>query len=497
MCSEADVSESIYSCDSPVVTGKTTAIMVNLLKAAIEKKLRRIFVILPYTNIIDQSVQIYRNALTLPGENPEEIVSALHHRTEYDEENARQFSILWNAPVIVTTAVQFFETLAAATPSALRKLHNLPGSAIFIDESHAALPAKLWVQAWKWIKTYSEYWGCHFVLASGSLIRFWEIEEFDKDKMQIPEILPDSFRHEISEQEIQRVAFKFKKEKMNEHELCDWLVTLSGPRLLIVNTVQSAAVIAKKLKSIYGKEAVEHISTALTPKDREKLLEKVKLRLKSKDDSDWTLVATSCVEAGVDFSFRTGIREAASLVSLLQTAGRIRRNSESDYYDAAVWTIELKYDGLLIQHPTFSDSAKVLLKLAGTEEISPSLCTKAFLMELKEGLSFREKISHAEQKLGFETVEKEFKVIDSETVSVLIDKELVERVKNYEAVSWKEIQNSSVQIWSNKIDKNKLKLEEIRPEIFAWSYDYDNELIGYMAGILDIEELSKEGYAIL
>jgi len=146
-CSEAEISGSIYSCDSPVGTGKTTAIMANLLKAAIEKKLRRIFVILPYTNIINQSVEIYRNALTLFGENPEEVVSALHHRTEYENEDTRQFSILWNAPVIVTTAVQFFETLASATPSALRKLHNLPGSAIFIDESHAALPAKLWVHA--------------------------------------------------------------------------------------------------------------------------------------------------------------------------------------------------------------------------------------------------------------------------------------------------------------------------------------------------------------
>ena len=395
----------------------------------------------------------------------------------------------------MTTAVQFFETLAAATPSALRKLHNLPGSAVFIDESHASLPAKLWVQAWEWIKIYSKYWGCHFVLASGSLIRFWKIEEFDKEKTEIPEILPEDFRQEISRREIQRVAFKFKKEKMNEYELCDWLITLPGPRLLIVNTVQSAAVIAKKLKSIYGQKAVEHISTALVPRDREKILRKIKSRLKLKDDSDWTLVATSCVEAGVDFSFRSGIREAASLVSLLQTAGRVRRNNESDYYDAAVWTIELKYDGLLKPHPTFTDSAKVLLKLAETEEISPLLCTKALLMELKESLSFREKISKAERILDFETVEEEFKVINSDTVSVLIDEELAKKIKNYEDVSWKDIQNASVQIWSKKI--NKLSLEEIRKGFYYWSYDYDGELIGYMDGLLEIEEFSKEGFVIL
>jgi hypothetical protein len=109
--------------------------------------------------------------------------------------------------------------------------------------------------------------------------------------------------------------------------------------------------------------------------------------------------------------------------------------------------------------------------------------------------SFTEKISKAEQVLDFETVEEEFKVINSDTVSVLIDENLVIKVKNYEEVNWREIQNASVQIWSNKI--GKLDLEEIRTGIYAWKYDYDNELIGYMAGVLDIEEFIKEGYAIL
>lgn len=493
-CSDADISSSIYSCDSPVGTGKTTAIMANLLKAAAMKNLRRIFVILPYTNIINQSVDVYRKALVLPDENPEEVVSALHHRTEYEDEDTRQFSALWNAPIIVTTAVQFFETLAAATPSALRKLHNLPGSAVFVDESHAALPAKLWVQGWEWINDYCNDFGCHFVLASGSLNRFWELEEFDKQKRKIPEILPSDFREMLRTKESERARFKFKREKMNENELCEWLLTLPSPRLLIVNTVQSAAVIAKKLKLMCGENTVEHISTALMPKDREKSLTRIKSRLKSKDSSDWTLVATSCVEAGVDFSFRTGIREAASLVSLLQTAGRVRRNGEPEYFDSAVWTVQLKFDGLLKEHPAFADSAKVLLKLSEKEEISPSLCTKALLMELKEGVSFAEEISDAEQNLNFETVEDKFKVINSDTVSVLIDKDIAGKLRNYEYVGWREIQSSSVQIWSNK--KNKLGLEEIRPGIFAWAYSYDN-FIGYMAGLLEIEEFAKEGFSII
>jgi CRISPR-associated endonuclease/helicase Cas3 len=84
----------------------------------------------------------------------------------------------WDAPIVVTTAVQFFETLASNDPAALRKFHQVPGSAIFVDECHAAMPAPLWPQMWRWLRELCEDWGCHLVLGSGSLARFWDSEEF-------------------------------------------------------------------------------------------------------------------------------------------------------------------------------------------------------------------------------------------------------------------------------------------------------------------------------
>jgi CRISPR-associated endonuclease/helicase Cas3 len=147
--------ERIVACDSPVGTGKTTAVMAHLLNVARERNLRRIFVVLPYTNIIDQSVDVYRRALALDGESSDEVVAAHHHRVEFEGKNwrdLRQLTQRWDAPVVVTTAVQFFETLAAKETTALRKLHQLPGSAIFVDEAHAAMPAPLWPQMWKWLR---------------------------------------------------------------------------------------------------------------------------------------------------------------------------------------------------------------------------------------------------------------------------------------------------------------------------------------------------------
>ncbi len=82
--------------------------------------------------------------------------------------------------------MQFFETLAAASTGGLRKLHNLVGAGIFIDESHACLPAKLWPRAWDWIRQLGDEWGGHFVLGSGSLNRIWTIPEIEPEPITLP-----------------------------------------------------------------------------------------------------------------------------------------------------------------------------------------------------------------------------------------------------------------------------------------------------------------------
>ena len=174
-CRNADINLGISSCDSPVGSGKTTAVMAHLLNQAQKRVLRRIFVVLPYTNIIKQSVKTYRDVLVLPGENPEDVVAEFHHRADFESAEARHLTALWRAPIIITTAVAFFETLSSNSTATLRRLHELPGSAVFIDESHASMPSHLLPLTWKWMNVYACDWSCYWVLASGSLNRFWLI----------------------------------------------------------------------------------------------------------------------------------------------------------------------------------------------------------------------------------------------------------------------------------------------------------------------------------
>ncbi|MDD5580679.1 MAG: CRISPR-associated endonuclease Cas3'' [Methylobacter sp.] len=492
-CKQASTESSLYACDSPVGTGKTTAVMAHMLNSAKTKGLQRIFVVLPFTNIIDQSVDTYRKALVLKGEDPEHIVAAHYHKADFSKPESRQYTYLWQAPIVVTTAVQFFETLASNQPATLRKLHQLAGSAIFIDESHAALPSHLWPQAWQWLRQLSQDWGCHIVLASGSLTRFWELDDFVNPVVKLPELVKQEIRQQCLQLEQARVKPETRQEALNLADLAEWVFDETGPRLLILNTVQSAAVTAQYIAEHkdYGREKVEHLSTALTPLDRNKTLDKVKARLKDKQDNNWVLVATSCVEAGVDLSFKTGFRERCSLVSLLQTAGRINR--ENLETEATVWDFSLKFEEGLKKHPAFNDSARILGKLFESNEVSPESCREALKREIRQGTpvhGIMKQLKKAEKNLDFPEVEQLFKVISSYTITVLVDDEIINRLKNWLSVSRDEIQKNSVQIWSYK--KEDWGVSEIpnRPELYC-NLDYD-DFIGYMKGGLASEN-AKSG----
>jgi CRISPR-associated endonuclease Cas3-HD len=496
-CRDAHTGANINSCDSPVGSGKTTAVMAHLLTQAKERGLRRIIVVLPTINIIHQSVETYRKALVFPDENAEDVVAELHHRADFQAPESRYLTALWRAPIIVTTAVTFFETLASNSPSTLRRLHELPGSAIFVDESHAALPAKLLPLAWRWIRLYSGEWSCYWVLASGSLNRFWEIEEINNhEEYDVPEIVPAKVRKKAYQNEERRIDYQYNPDPMGVEELASWITQFPGPRLVILNTVQNAAVMADYFAQNFGRNTVEHLSTALIAGDREETLKKIKKRLENRSDDDWTFIATSCVEAGVDLSFKTGFRELGSLVSLLQAGGRVNR--EGRYSGAEIWTFKIAEGGLLIKHPGLKDSAYILeTYLESKIPIVPELSTRSIAEEIRLHGDSSEflKLLNYEGQNSFPSVEQTFKVINTDTRLTVVKNDIIKKIENHEKIDWQEIQKNSVQIWKYKLDKSHIK--EILPGIYGWSLPY-NDFLGYMAGVLPVDKFSSflGGYII-
>lgn len=484
-CRSVEAHSGFSVCGSPVGSGKTTAVMAHLLEQACKRNARRIFVVLPYTSIIRQSVDIYRKALVLPGETPEDVVAELHSRADFEDIETRYLTALWRAPIVVTTAVAFFETLSSHNPAALRRLHELPGSLIFVDEAHRALPLRLLPLAWHWMNVLSDEWSCYWVLASGSLVRYWELQPLSGLSMPRPEIAelvrPD-LQRELSRYESNRITFRWREKPIGRKELAEWVQEALGPRLLILNTVQSAAVIAADMAAEFGQTHVEHLSTALTPEDRGNTIDRIRRRLADPDDADWTLVATSCVEAGVDFSFRTGFREISSLLSLLQAAGRVNRHGRNT--EAVMWSFSLQDDSMLPKNPALDVSAAVLRSYFQKRlPITPELSTRSMQDELVRDDSCMSAIcdfAELEAAQQFRTLAQKFRIIDHKTVLAVPDDSMVSAIAEGRA-SWQELQRHAVSVRKEKIVLWHLR--EIADGIYQWTLGYDS-FLGYMHGVL-------------
>ena len=514
-CFNGELPDSrLVACSAPVGLGKTTSVMAYLLRCAIKDDSSRIFVIAPFSNIIDQTVNVLRKALVLDDEDATSVVVAHHHKAEFSNKDMRQYAASWQAPIVVTTAVQFFETLAASNPSKLRKLHNVVGSAIFIDESHACLPTELLGVSWYWMKQLADSWRCNLVFSSGSMVKFWQDRYLVSDGLRtLPDLLSDPLKEKTQQAEGQRVIFDridnpLKRdelvERIQSNETWDEFINQDKPScLVILNTVQSAAVIADTLaRSLDDKgnelssKVVLHLSTALAPKDRDRMLSEV---ISRQGESDWNhrpwyLIATSCVEAGVDFDFAIGFRETCSVTSFLQVSGRINRHGKRAF--GCLFDFSIFAEDGLNHHPGFDESSDILNQLwsemISDDMDSSELCSKAIRKELsrfpvKKAKS--ELLLSEEQKQGFQEVSTDYRIINSDTATVIIDARLVEKLEHGFPVDWQDLQNNSVQLWMQKIAKLNLKpiASCSQDNIFSWvdAYEYDPHFLGIMPDLIN------------
>lgn len=496
--------ERIIWCDAPVGTGKTTALAAHALRIAIDRRLDRIFIVLPFTNLIDQTVSRLRSALVLPGEDPERVILAHHHRAEFSDIETRALAQTWRAPIVVTTAVQFFEAMSASSARALRKLHRVPHAAIIIDEAHASVPFQLWRQHLRWFDELTTAWGAHVVLASGTLPEFWRLpnvigEPFPKT---VPNLLRDHavLRAQLNQFESHRLHPVIHPEKLR---LVDFPALLSsvempGPRLVVMNTVLAAAQVAHCLRTS-GME-VFHLSTALAPRDRKTVLARILARLadRSPNRRNWALVATSCVEAGMDFSFASGLRERSSLFSLLQLGGRVNRGG--DDYPISV-LLDFISDETRWHHPGIvAEIQTTTAMIASGEKLDHTMAT-AYLSRLAQHRDLADQsraIVEAEHVANYPKVDELCRVISVQTETVLIDDALRRRIESGERVNSREWQDVSVQLWANKIAQFGLQKLQRSDELFAWPHRYDPAFLGIMAAVVeDIDRFLTEPAATI
>ncbi|MDO4484784.1 MAG: CRISPR-associated helicase Cas3' [Clostridia bacterium] len=414
-CEKAGLNaRGMYTLSVPTGGGKTIASLLFALTHAVQHGASRVIYVIPYTSIIEQNAAVFANILGA------ENVLEHHSSAEYPDddssadEESRTGNITkrlatenWDAPVIVTTAVQFFESLYAAKTSRCRKLHSIANSVVIFDESQM-IPLDFLLPCVYAMAELVRHYNTTAVLCTATQPALDELIAAYLPNQPIREIVSD--RKALYEY-FRRVTY------VNEGKLS--LQTLSQrlcsdyQALCIVNSRKTAREIYEALPT----DSRFHLSTWMTPRDRRQILRQVRDRLK--DNLPCHLVSTSLIEAGVDLDFPAVWREESGLDSILQAGGRCNREGKRPTDESLLHIFSALTHGQRQLQPRI-DACRYALE-SGRPLDDPDTVHAYFLALLKTKGEAIDKHGILEQcsQFNFQTVAQRFQLIDdqqSETV---------------------------------------------------------------------------------
>ena len=321
---QANQTPGLFSLTVPTGGGKTLTSLAFALDHAIAHGLERIVYVIPYTSIIEQTAQVFRDAVGNEGD-----VLEHHSGVEWDPKGGeqeddegreglkklRRDAENWDVRIIVTTSVQFFESLFAARTSACRKLHNLARSVIILDEAQT-LPLPLLRPCMAAIETLAAGYGASVILCTATQPALSKQDGFDRGLDNVRELAPDP---QNLYKQLKRVRVEIAPEPVADDALA---VELRGAEqvLCIVNSRAHARDLFGQISDAPG---ARHLTTLMCPLHRRAVLKEIRQDLE--DKKPVRLIATSLIEAGVDVDFPTVWRAETGLDSIAQAAGRCNR----------------------------------------------------------------------------------------------------------------------------------------------------------------------------
>lgn len=327
--SQPGVTPGLFSLTVPTGGGKTLASLAFALDHAIAHGLRRVIFVIPFTSIVEQNAQVFREAFGDLGDD-----AVLEHHSAFIEDPKQAFQSRekrrlamenWDAPVVVTTAVQFFESFFADRPSRCRKLHNVAGSVVILDEAQT-LPLKLLRPCVALIDELALNYASSIVLCTATQPALNADQGFLDGLKGVRELAPDPpglYR------QLRRVNVKHVG-ALDDEALTDHLRQREQV-LCIVNNRRHARAL---FETISDQPGARHLTTLMCAKHRSAVLAEVRQRLKT--GQPCRLVATSLIEAGVDIDLPTVLRAEAGLDSVAQAAGRCNREGRRRHEDSEV-----------------------------------------------------------------------------------------------------------------------------------------------------------------
>ena len=401
--------KGLFRLTVPTGGGKTVASLAFALRHALENKMDRIIYVIPYTSIIEQNAKVFRDILG------EENVLENHCNVDYESSEEllpmQLASENWDKPIVVTTNVQFFESLFANKSSKCRKLHNIANSVIIFDEVQM-LPNDYLKPCIAMIEELINNYQVSAVLCTATQPA---LASFFHEGISAKELCP---RMEEQFEFFKRTVFE-NVGVLTENDLIQRLEK-EYQALCIVNTKKRAQRIYKQLEG----EGVYHLSTSMYPKHRRRILREIRERLQK--NKKCILISTSLVEAGVDLDFQSVYRELAGVDSMIQAAGRCNREGLRPEKESKVYIFQFEGKENVLGQRQQIDVAKSVI--ADNRDISDmESITQYFemLYHIKgDSLDKKKTLDEFRNKrYNFAKVGKEFKLIEQDTKTIFINYE--------------------------------------------------------------------------
>jgi CRISPR-associated endonuclease/helicase Cas3 len=477
--SKATAPVGFFSLNLPTGYGKTLTSVLWALKHAKHHKLERLIIVLPFLSITDQSASILKK---IYGEE-----SVLEHHSNIadnkDDESDYDIKKLaaenWDYPIIVTTSVQFFESLFSNKHSKCRKLHNMANAAVIFDEVQT-LPKELAEPTMEMLKDWQKRFNTTFLFSTATMPAFQKrakingIENITSLVNNPEELFLSSKRVEY------HIIDEFKPIRLSK--LAAISGEASGSVLVVFNTRKLARLFYKHIEK-ESWETFYFLTNDMYPKHRLDTIDKIKKDLA--DGKRIIVSSTQLIEAGVDLDFNNVFRQLAPLDSIIQSAGRCNREGKLICGNVFIFVPEDEsYPGN--DYRTYSKHTRDLLRYNLDDIFSISLF-KRYYSEAVDFFTENKKITKMREKLNFKSVSDNYNLINNPTTPVFIVgkskplydeiRELYDEIKGKPSLSrrdFRKLQLYSVQLF-NKVISNTTEKKELKNGVTVWLGGYSAE----------------------
>ncbi len=475
-----------YSMTLPTGMGKTLTSISWALHHARHNRLNRIIIVLPFISIIDQTAKELKRIFG------EEWV--LEHHSNFNEDEDANKDIAneslyntaytkrlatenWDYPIIVTTSVQFFESLFGNKPSRCRKVHNIAQSVVIFDEVQT-LPKELVLPTLTMLKNVQNVMGTSFLFCTATQPAFEKSEGFNGIE-NIQSLVENP-------KEVFEATRRVNYYSVNEYqpvsiiELSKNVIENDGSALCIFNTKKQALLFFNQIIANTNCRAF-HLSTTMYPAHRKEVIENIRTCLRNKEKI--IVSSTQLIEAGVDFDFPCVYREIAPLESIIQSAGRCNREGKMTEM-GSVFIFSIEDSGAPNkQYRALAEFANGLYK--GNEKL---LFEHAFFGEYYRKVfrlfipDDKKNIEKARLGFNFKTVADAYRLIENTATPIFIlcdgSAELYERIRYKPTLSradYRAMQQFSVQVYDNFMKENLGKMGKEPQGYWKWYGTYDKD----------------------